>query len=884
MQVSTTTTTQMAVSAKTHTLSSPFSNTLHHNNHISKSLNFSIPSSHNNTHKHNHFPLTKNHKINVINSDSINISDPNPLIINLCLQGNLKQALVYLNLMKKHRIVIDEETYITLVDLCERKRAESEGCQVYELIQESNTQLGLRIGNSLLSMFVRLGNLVNAWYVFGKMSERNVFSWNVLISGYCKAGYFDEVLNLYHRMLWAGVQPDVYTFASVLKTCGGVPDLVRGREVHVHVLRFGFGLDIDVNNSLVSMHMKCGDLYNARLVFDKMSVKDTISWNAMISGYFENDEFLEGLYLFREMINCSINPDLMTITSVISACEVISDERLGKAVHGYATKREFRNDVSIDNSLIQLYASVGAWEEAEKAFKRIRLKDVVSWTSIISGYEKNGLPEKAIKVYKNMRIEGVTPDEITIASAVSACASLRLLDLGIELHEFAKTNGLISYVIVANALIDLYSKCKLIDKALEVFQKIHNKNVISWTSIILGFKDNNRNLEAVTFFRNMILSLNPNSVTLTAIISTCAKLGALMFGKEIHAYTLRRGLLFDGFVKNALLDMYVKCDSMNNACNLFDYSVEKDVSSWNIMLTGYSQRGNGLDAIDLFNKMVKSDVKPDPVTFISLLCACSRSGMVENGLAYFSIMEERYKIIPNVKHCACVIDLLGRAGNLKQAYSFIMNMPIEPDEAIWGALLNACRIHRNVELGEIAARKLIGLIEPEGVGYYKLLCNFYADIGKWDEVSKIKTLMREKGVTVDPGCCWVEVNGSVHAFLTGDKSHPQLNEINAVLDGFYDKMEFDEFNGDSVDVSKADILCGHSEKLAVGFGLINTVPGMPIRVTKNLYMCENCHNLVKLISKVVRREISVRDTECFHLFKNGLCSCGDEGYKLTNSL
>ncbi|KAD1657705.1 hypothetical protein E3N88_42491 [Mikania micrantha] len=548
-----------------------------------------------------------------------------------------------LNAMKKLRIHVYEDTYITLIDLCERKRADTEGCQVYSLIKNSKTQLGIRIGNALLSMFVRLGNLVDAWYVFGKMSERNVFTWNVLIGGYAKAGYFDEALDLYNRMLWAGIRPDVYTFPSVLRTY------------------------------------------------------------------------------------------VMTITSVMSACEFVDDERLGKTMHGFATKHVFGKDVSVDNSLIQFYSAIGACDEAEKVFTRIRSKDVVSWTSMISSYVNNKQSEKAIEVYMKMKTENIKPDEITIASVISACASLNLLDLGIELHEFAKTTGLISYAIVANALVDLYSKCKCIDKALEVFKRIPKKNIIS-------------------------------------------------------------------------------------------------------------------------------------------------SRMVKYGLRYFKIMAENYGIVPNLKHYACVVDLLARAGKLEEAYGFIRKMPIKPDEAIWGALLNACRIYKNFELGELAAQNIFDMVESN-VGYYTLLCSFYADNGTWDEVAKLKELMKEKGIINDPGCSWVEVKGKVHAFLTDDQSHPQGKEIYLILNGFYEKMEeITEF-----DDSKADILCGHSERLAVGFGLLNTAPGVPIRVTKNLYICESCHNLMKFISKLVRREISVRDTECLHHFKDGMCSCGDSGYKPYNS-
>ncbi|KAM7480394.1 hypothetical protein LguiA_028607 [Lonicera macranthoides] len=831
-----------------------------------------------------HFSLKKTHEnISVLGTNSLDTTDPNSHICKLCLHGRLEQALKQLDSMQQLHITIEEDTYIALLRLCEWKRAPEEGSRVYYYVSNSISRFGVRLGNALLSMFVRLNNLGDAWYVFGKMEERDVFSWNVLVGGYAKGGYFDEALNLYHRMLWVGIRPDVYTFPCVLRTCGGVPDLARGREVHVHVLRFGYESDIDVVNALITMYAKCGDLYSAHLMFDKMPKRDRISWNAMIAGYFENEGYLEGLRLFGAMRELSIDPNLLTMTSVISACELLGDERLGSAMQGYVAKTEFGVDVSVDNSLIQLYSSVGNWKEAEKIFTRMESKDVVSWTAMISGYENNGLPDKAIETYKMMDLDRVMPDEITIASVLSACASLGLLDMGIELHELSKTRGFISYVIVANTLIDLYSKCGCVDKALEIFHQIPNKNVFSWTSIIFGLRINNRIFEALILFRQMKLSVNPNSVTLISAVSACARVGAFKSGKEIHAHALRTGVGFHGFVPNSILDMYIRCGRMESAWNQFN-TQKKDRASWNILLTGYAQRGQGELAVELFDRMSKSGVKPDEITFISLLCACSRSGMVTEGLEYFNIMTSKYSITPNLKHYACVVDLLGRSGHLEDAYEFIVKIPVEPDAAIWGALLNSCRIYRQVELGEFAAQRIFER-DSGTVGYYDMLCNLYAENGKWDEVSRVRKMMRERGLAVDPGCSWVEVKGKVHAFLSGDDFHPQTKEISAVLEGLYEKMKAAGVSGSVVgsvngveEASRAEILCGHSERLAIAFGLINTAPGTPISVTKNLYMCESCHNTIKFISNVIRREISVRDTDHFHHFKEGVCSCGDEGY------
>ncbi|KAK6162560.1 hypothetical protein DH2020_002401 [Rehmannia glutinosa] len=873
----------MALSAKTPPISL---NSDHPNPHFSKLSNLKTQNFAQIISKSNQFSLKKSHQNSLLNSTSSFSTDPNSYLTQLCVQNELQQAINFLTSVGKDpQNDIEEETFISLVRLCEFKRASNEGSLIYSFVSNTTTHLSLRLGNALLSMFVRLGNLSDAWYVFGKMEERDVFSWNVLIGGYAKNGFLDEAIELYGRMLWlggVGVRPDVYTFPCVLRASGGLSNRKWGREIHAHVLRFGFEADIDVVNALITMYVKCGDLWSARVMFDGMSRRDRISWNAMIAGYFENEEYLEGLLLFFSMRECCFHPDLMTMTSVISACEVFGDEKLGRAVHGYVAKTEYGAEESVGNSLIQMYSGFGRWGDAEKVFMRIECKDVVSWTSMISGYNNNGVADKAVETYKMMELEGIVPDEITIASVLSACASLGLLDIGVKLHESAKRTGLIGYLMVANALIDFYSKCKCIDEALEVFHQIPDKNVVSWTSIILGLRINNRSFESLFYFRQMKLSLNPNDVTLISVLSACARIGALMCGKEIHAHVLRNGLEFDGFLPNALLDMYVRCGRMETAQNQFK-TQKQDVASWNILLTGHAQRGQGALATELFHKMLKSGVRPDEITFIALLCACSRSGMVTEGLQYFYSMKTDYFITPNLKHFACVVDLLGRAGKLDDAYEFIDKMPMRPDAAIWGALLNACRIHRRVELGEIAAKNIFGM-DNRSAGYYILLCDLYSDSGKWDEVAKLRKTMREMGLAIDPGCSWVEVKGKVHAFLSGDNFHPQMREISAILQGFYEKMKAEGHGNpdrrftNEIEASKAEVFCGHSERLAVAFGLINTSPGMPIWVTKNLYMCESCHNTIKFMSKVVRREIYVRDTEHFHHFKDGRCSCGDEGY------
>ncbi|KAL4194268.1 hypothetical protein AMTRI_Chr05g58510 [Amborella trichopoda] len=823
-----------------------------------------------------------------IPSNSMEPHNLNSNLCNLCLLGNLDQALQILEGMKDEKFIVEEETYILLLKLCEIKREVLKGEVVCSHISSSLglSPLSLRLGNCILSFYVRFGKLLDAWFVFGKMEDRDIFSWNVMLGGYAKNGFLSEAMTLYHQMYWTGIRPDVYTFPCVLRTCAAIPDHNHGQEVHTHFLRFGYESDTQILNALITMYSKCGYLSSAKQVFDKMVQRDRISWNALIAGYYENEECEEALKLFCEMrMMGMVEPNAMTMTAVISSVAMMGVEELGKEVHGYVIGFGLEPEVSISNALIQMYVDMGKLHHGLDVFRRMRHRDVVSWTAIISGYAKNGFYQKALNAFEEMRSEGTEPDEVTIAVVLSVYAELKLLDRGFKLHDYAKERGLLSYVIVANALIDMYSKCGCIERAVQIFKRMSCRTLVSWGAMIAGFRQNNRSFEALFHFRHMQNEFKPNSVTVMAALSACSKIGALQCGEEIHAHMLRNnvGASFEesnNFVWNALLDMYLKCGRIKEANVLFQVMGGKDVTSWNIMLGGCVSPGEGARALSLFREMEEAGFIPDEVTFVALLCACSRSGMVEEGMELFKSMREKHSVSRNLKHYACVVDLLGRAGLLEEARRFIAELPIEPDAALWGALLGACRIHGWVQLGEEAAMKIFEL-EPENVGYYSLFCEMYAAAERWDGVSRVRKLMHSKGLTVDPGCSWVEVKGTVHAFLSGDKTHPEFRKIEGVLVNFSEKMkrEGQEVTiGDELEASKAEVFCGHSERMAVAFSLLNTVPGTPIWVTKNLHMCVSCHTLVKFITSVVKREITVRDANDFHHFRDGFCSCGDQGY------
>lgn len=407
-------------------------------------------------------------------------------------------------------------------------------------------------------------------------------------------------------------------------------------------------------------------------------------------------------------------------------------------------------------------------------------------------------------------------------------------------------------------------------------------NVVSWTSIIACCSQNGKDIEALELFRDMqVEGVKPNAVTIPSLLPACGNIAALMHGKAAHGFSLRNGISSNVYVGSALIDMYAKCGRMQASRHCFDMMCFRNLVSWNALMAGYGMHGKTNEAINIFQLMLRSGQKPDRVSFTCVLSACSQGGLTEEGRFYFNNVSKTHGIEARMEHYACMVTLLGRSGRLEEAYTMIKQMPFEPDACVWGALLSSCRVHKNVNLGEISAGKLFEL-EPNNPGNYILLSNIYASKAMWVEVDIVRDMMKGKGLKKNPGCSWIEIKNKVHILLAGDHSHPQMTQIVEKLADLNMEMKrsgyaphTDFVLHDVEEQDKEQILCGHSEKLAVVLGLLNTSPGFPLQVIKNLRICGDCHAVIKFISMFEQREIFVRDTNRFHHFKGGVCSCAD---------
>lgn len=562
-----------------------------------------------------------------------------------------------------------------------------------------------------------------------------------------------------------------------------VNPLQTARAIHGQVLRFGFELDMYVMSGFISLYSNFGDIVNERKIFDEMPEKDVVSWTSVVSGYAHSGLWDEAFHLLDEMKSAGLNPNNITIISLLSACRQPGDLNKGIWIHNYITETNLPCDLVVGNSLVKMYAKCGSMSSAVKVYKGMAVKDTVTWNVLIGGYVQNGLCEEALTMFHDMMNSGAVVDEITVVSVLSATAQLGDLQQGRLLHAYIVEHQITCDIFVSNALVNMYAKCGDLEKAEKIFGQMENRDVFSWTAMISGNVDQNCFKEALVLFQAMLHSnVEPNEVTLVCVLSACAQLGALDHGKQIHYYIEENKIRQDRSLENALLDIYAKCGYLEAAFDIFHAMPQKDIISWNAMLGGLAAHGYGKEAIDLFNEMEKNgDAKPDLVTLIAVLSACSHSGMILEGLSYFNSMTSSYGIVPDMEHYGCMVDLLGRAGRIKEAIHFIKQMPASPNSVIWGSLLSACRVHHNIELGEIVTQQIIKFA-PSDEGAHILISNLYAEAGRWDDVKRVRALMGSKGIGKSPGCSSIELNGVVHEFFASDELLHR-NNLHSVLEG-----------------------------------------------------------------------------------------------------
>ncbi|XP_061356592.1 pentatricopeptide repeat-containing protein At5g65570 [Gastrolobium bilobum] len=671
-------------------------------------------------------------------------------------------------------------------------------------------------------------------------------------------------------------------YSSLIAQCAHTKSLATLRAVHTHVIKSGFSYLL-LGHKLIHGYIKCVSLAEARKLFDELSNRHIVTWNSMISSHVSHGKSKEAVELYGNMLVEGVLPDAYTFSAIFKAFSELGLLRHGQRAHGLAVVSGLEVlDGFVASALVDMYAKFDKMRYAHLVYDRVLEKDVVLFTSLIVGYAQHGLDGEALEVFEDMVDRGVKPNEYTLASILISCGNLGGLVNGQLIHGLVVKSGLESVVASQTSLLTMYSRCSMVEDSIKVFNQLAYASQVTWTSFVVGLVKNGREEVAVSIFREMIrCSINPNAFTLSSILHACSSLAMLEVGEQIHAITLKIGLDGNKYAGAALINLYGKCGNTDKARSVFDVLTELDVVSINSMIYAYAQNGFGCEALQLFERMKKLGLKPNGVTFTSILLACNNAGLVEEGCQIFASIRNDHNIELTRDHFTCMIDLLGRSRRLEEAAMLIEEVR-NPDVVLWRTMLNACKIHGEVEMAEKIMRKVLELAPGDG-GTHILLTNLYASAGKWNQVIEMKSTIRDLKLKKSPSMSWVDVDREVHTFMAGDLSHPRAHQIFEMLNELIEKVKTLGYNPDTRFVlqdldekKKMSSLYYHSEKLAIAFALWKTGGRTTtIRIFKNLRVCGDCHNWIKFVSLLTGRDIIARDAKRFHHFKGGLCSCKD---------
>lgn len=575
--------------------------------------------------------------------------------------------------------------------------------------------------------------------------------------------------------------PNTHTFCGVFTAASYLSDALAGRQAHTLAIKSASSYDVFVGSSLVNMYCKSGLVVEAHKIFDRMPDRNSVSWSTMISGYAKQGMASEALGICRLMRTEDENDNEFVFTSVLSclvAPEVVDS---GKQIHCLAVKNGLLTIISVANALVTMYSRCGSLDDALRTFELSGDKDSITWSAMITGYAQSGDSFKALKLFSKMHFKEIKPTQFTLVGVLNACSNIAALEEGKQVHDYMLKLGFESQIFILTALVDMYAKCGSTVDARKGFDSLQEPDTVLWTSMIGGYVQNGENEEALGLYaRIQSQGIFPNDLTMASVLKACSNLAALEQGKQVHARTLKYGFTLEVSIGSALSSMYAKCGSLEDGNLVFRKMLVKDIVSWNAMISGLSHNGCGNDALELFEEMLAEGLKPDYVTFVNILSACSHMGSVESGWAYFNMMFDDFGIVPGVEHYACMVDILSRAGKLNEAKEFIESATINHGMCLWHILLGACRNYRNYELGAYAGEKLMELGSKES-SVYVLLASIYTALGRLQDLERVMGLMKLRGVIKDPGCSWIELKSQIHVFVVGDHGHPHIGDIRAEI-------------------------------------------------------------------------------------------------------
>ncbi|KAI0529447.1 hypothetical protein KFK09_001997 [Dendrobium nobile] len=779
-----------------------------------------------------------------------------------------------------------------------------------------------RLLNSLITTYLKLGELSDALQVIDEMPFPDVASFTSIISYYAKSGMENEVVSLFARMRQMDVNPNEFSFVALVTNCIRQFNFQLGSQVHAFALKTYYSNCTHVSNALIGMYVRCGHVDSALQVFGEMPERDVSSWNAAILGMVEECRYAEAFELFDAMGADGTYGDRFSLSTLLTAAVESFTGGEGEAIHAYALKIGLDFDLSVGNALLALYTKFGRMEDLLHIFDRMHARDVISWTAVLNGFMEFGLVESAIDFFNKMPeknhisynvvlagfcknghgsegldffqqilVNEVEISDFTITSLVKACTLASDMKKTEQIHGFIIKSGCKPSAWIDSALVNLFAKCGRMEDALKIFEQQSDEkektSCITWTSLIHAYGRNGQPDEALTLFCRMIKRenfLNIDELALAAILGVCGTLGFFNFGKQIKSISIKLGFLCELGVSNAIISLFAKCGYLKDAVLFFNQMPEHDIISWNTLINAFLLFRLGDEALSMWNEMENCAMFPDSISYVLIISACkytsSRSISIQNCERLFSSMSMYHNIRAGPEHYAAMVDVLSFWGSFDKAERLIESMPFKCDAYIWRSLLEGCRLKSDHKRGRRVVERILAL-EPQDPFTYILMSNLYSASGRWHCSEKLREEMRSKGLRKNPARSWVTGRNGLHSFFCRDKSHQQYKDIYGALDililecmkaGYepdtsYVLHEVEEYQ-------KRDFLFYHSAKLAVTYGIIMS-QSQTVRVVKNVRLCGDCHLFLKFASFVTCREILLRDSTGFHIFKEGKCSCGD---------
>lgn len=742
--------------------------------------------------------------------------------------GQDKEALRLYQNMLDDGVQPSKYTFLNLLRACGNLSDINEGTRMHEEAQRHGLESDSLLSTALVDMYGSCGDMLRAQRVFDAMPQPDVVSWNALMSGYAQQEEDVTVLQLFDAMQEADISPDARIFVTVLKACGTLASreescvakaldtkmalLQKGKTIHAEAVRKGHGSNVFIGSSLVSMYAKCGGIVDARWEFDRLPVRNEVSWNAMIAGYVDQQEFERALEFYIEMQEENVMPNDRTLASLLKACASLAEVdrstlidgqvlklkslQIGKALHSQAFERGCAWDIFVGTALLSMYVKSGSVCDAECVFEALPAHNELSWSAMIAGYAQREQEDKSFELYRLMREKGVRPNNWILVSMLKVCSSLASreenvlmddqylkvysLQRGRALHAEAAQYGYEGNPFVTSSIIHMYAQCGSIANAKHLFDRLPQRDAVLWNTMIAGYAQQEDGLKALQLYASMkTTGVCPEEATFLSILKACSNIGSRSTCVQIHHDIIASGV-WSINLATALIHAYGKCGSMLDAQRVFDSLHQPDTVSWNALIAGHAQQGDYDTSVQCLREMYESGVRPDGFTFHSLLSACNQAGMVDTGLELFLLMGTHYGIPPSVGHYAVMVDLLGRSGLLDQAENLITKMPMQPNLAIWLSLLGSCRSHGNVVLARRAFECSVQLA-PQHSAAYILMSNIYAHAGMWDCAHEIDELRRKAAAWKRRGQSWLQHGPEVDTFEVGDSSHQHSEVVFGML-------------------------------------------------------------------------------------------------------